>query len=626
MRTAIFFTLSLLWLTACQAPQPRETPPAARVAADEVQQLLAAAEAAASPEREKNQLAAVRLLLEQQQLELAGQLLATIPADLPPQLYATLIELQARLLVRRGEYAEAMNRLDDSGLLAIDSQLQADQQIRLARLRARVLGLNGDYLASAQQRIFIDSQLSGTEQRNNRDALWRALTNVPVNELQNFIPLAFSDDYRGWLELALIAKDNQDDLDTQIQRLDEWQQRRPNHPAADPLPGGLALLRELAANRPQRVALLLPLSGPLAPFGQAIRDGFVAAYYRARDRGSKVPVLRIYDSLQETDFMAVYQRAVTDGAELIIGPLDKQQLSSLFTRQTLPVTTLALNRLDDGLPPLGLFQFGLAPQDEARQAADLAFNDNRHRALVIAPDSEWGDRVSASFDARWNELGGKIVASTRFSGQEDLSSSIKNALLLQESESRARQLQSLLGQRLEFEPRRREDVDMVFLLARPQEARSIKPLLAFHYAGDIPVYSTSRIYEGYPQPEKDRDINGVRFVDMPWLLEQRDPLQELINDELEQNEAYQRMYALGVDSFQLYPRLRQLELIPNSRVYGRTGRLRLNERNEIEREMPAAVFRRGAPQLIPAVDQQLTDRGGDQDENLPQRRSASYYR
>lgn len=622
MKTMPFFAILLLLLSACQSPAPISTPTEdARSAADQIQQLLNEAKTASAPLRQEKQLAAIRLLLQQQQTDLAQQILDDIDSQqLPPSLFVEHSELSARVQLQREQYQQGLDLLNTPQLLQLlqqTSQLSPQQQTQLSLLQAQLLALKGDHLASAQQRIFIDSELRGEQQAANREALWFSLTQASIDALQQTANQTFSEEYRGWLQLALIAKDNQGDLDRQLERLQDWRNQYIDHPAANPLPGGLALLQQLAAERPRQLALILPFSGNLAPFGKAVRDGFLAALYQTRERGGQVPAVRFYDSQQTTDINALVQQAVDEGAELIIGPLDKQVLQQLFQRDSMPVSTLALNRLAEGMPPLGLFQFGLSPDDEASQIAELAYSDNRQRAMIIAPQGEWGDRVSSTFSQRWQALGGEIVALSRFDDQQDMSNDIKNALLLQESEQRARQLQSLLGTRLEFEPRRRQDVDMVFLLARPQQARSIKPLLAFHYAADIPVYATSRIYSGYPQPQKDRDLNGIRFVDLPWLLQPADSLQQQISRELDQSHIYQRMYALGIDCFQLYPRLRQLELITNSRVYGKTGDLQLNERNEIVRHMPAAQFKRGKPVLIPGISQSLMDgvASNDQDGN-----------
>jgi outer membrane PBP1 activator LpoA protein len=614
MKTSTLLSLSLilsLFISAC-ATSPEQRPDnAAQVSrsnAESIQQLLIDAEASPSPLREQQQLQAASLLLQEKQAGLAEQiLLSIIPSQLPATDYARLMSLMAKLYIQRGEYEQALSSIDSPQLIQTMDTLAMEQQLVLNQLRASVFALVGSHLASAQQRIYIDPLLDADAQQKNREAIWRSLMLVSIDELKQYLPTAFGEDYRGWIELALIAKDNQSDLDAQLALLNDWQARLANHPAAKKLPGGLEIIRELAENRPQKIALLLPTTGKLAHFGKAIRDGFIASLLQTQNRGGQVPALKIYDTEASDNFITLYQQAVAEGAEMVIGPLDKQRLRLLFDEVDLPVPTLALNRVENyGIPPQQLFQFGLAPQDEASQIAEIAFLDHRKNAMIIAPQGTWGDKVSLAFSQRWESLGGKVLARSTFTGQDDYSVTIKNALLLQDSEKRAQQVQSLAGEHIEFLPRRREDIDMVFLLARPQQARSIKPLLDYHYAGDLPVYATSRLYSGTLSPKKDRDINGVKFTDMPWMLETASPLRQTIDTEIPQSKQYQRMYALGIDSFQLHPRLRQLEVVPNSRVYGQTGTLKLNQRNEIERQLLLAKIKRGRATLIPFIDPTLS--------------------
>ena len=98
---------------------------------------------------------------------------------------------------------------------------------------------------------------------------------------------------------------------------------------------------------------------------------------------------------------------------------------------------------------------------------------------------------------------------------------------------------------------------MVFLLSeQPQQARSIKPLLAFHYAGDLPVYSTSQIFSGRRDPQRDRDLNGINIVEMPWLLTNDDPVYAAVLAG-GADEEMADMHALGADAFLLNWRLTQ---------------------------------------------------------------------
>lgn len=351
----------------------------------------------------------------------------------------------------------------------------------------------------------------------------------------------------------------------------------------------------------KQVALLLPLSGKLAAFGAAVRDGFMASWYEARERGANPPVIRLYDTSATPDFNQLYQQAVADGAAVVIGPLEKPQVAQLY-QQNLPVPTLALNRADieQSAPTANLYQFSLAPEDEATQIADIAFQENHRHAMVIAPEEEWRGREMQVFTQRWQQRGGEITTSVRYYDAQSLSQSIRAALNIPQSEARAKELEGIINRNVEFTPQRRRDVDMVFMLAKPQQARSIKPTLAYYYAGDVPVYTLSRIYNGAPNPSLDRDMDSVKFTEMPWILE-NSPLKQRILADQPQSGNFLRLYAMGIDSFRLYPHLRQMEVNTGSHIPGQTGNLTLNPQRVIQRQLLLAQMRDGKPEQVPSA-------------------------
>src|SRR5690606_5169240 len=110
---------------------------------------------------------------------------------------------------------------------------------------------------------------------------------------------------------------------------------------------------------------------------------------------------------------------------------------------------------------------------EAEEIARMAAQRNARRALIVAPQEERNARELQAFSARWRQQGGEIVATALFPNAQQLSQSIKTALNIPQSEARKRELEGLLGRRVEFAPHRRGDIDMVLVLARPQQARSI---------------------------------------------------------------------------------------------------------------------------------------------------------
>jgi outer membrane PBP1 activator LpoA protein len=131
------------------------------------------------------------------------------------------------------------------------------------------------------------------------------------------------------------------------------------------------------------------------------------------------------------------------------------------------------------------------------------------------------------------------------------------------------------------------------MLAKPAQARLIKPLLDFYYAGDLPVYSTSRIYGGYAAAATQRDdLDKVRFTEMPWVLQQSELKQRILTAQ-PASRNYLRLYAMGIDSFGLSSRLSQLKA-STSPVQAQTGSLSVDAQNIVQRQSRLAEIRNGA--------------------------------
>jgi hypothetical protein len=285
----------------------------------------------------------------------------------------------------------------------------------------------------------------------------------------------------------------------------------------------------------------------------------------------------------------------------VVGPLLKESVAQI-AQATIAMPTLSLNYLDVGLAaPARFYQFSLAPEDEARQAAERALMAGHLRALALAPDNEWGRRMLAAFTPAL-ELGGGTVLAYRFfdPAATDFTAQIQRLLLLDESRARQRQLSANLGVPLEFEPRRRGDVDFIFLAANVAAGRLIRPQLKFLYAGDIPTYSTSAIYA--PGGNGDPDLDGVLFVDAPALLG-TDPRAEQLRATLLRRwpagaVGRLRFYAMGFDAYSLVTGVFSGAV---AGVTGLTGKLSMEPDRQIHRQLPWAEFRDGGIVVLPEL-------------------------
>lgn len=467
-------------------------------------------------------------------------------------------------------------------------------------LRASALHLKAQYIASARERMFLSGVLEDEMYLQNHQAIWASLMLADETELTELSTKTSTPMFKGWLELALIVKQTQLDIDRQLSALRKWQVKYNNHPAAKELPGDLAQLEDYVQSKAKNIALMLPLSGKLATTGKALRDGLMAAYYQALQAGASVPEIKIYDTATTNDFWALYKQAIFDGNELVIGPLNKSNVERLQQESRLPVPTLALNYgvRDAQENPEQLFQFGLAVEDEAELAALYARQQGYQNAVALMPKGAWGERVFKRFSETWSAQGGQLVEAQFFTGKGDYNKVISRLFAVDDSERRARELRKQLGTPLESQARRRNDVDFIFVAALPQQARQIKPTLAFNFAKDIPMVATSQIYSGQIERSKDRDLDNVVFCDIPWVLEKNSLRKKIQKTWSQSNNNLDRLYALGVDAYQLYPRLGQIKIFKNSRIQGQTGALAMDSAGQIVRNLPFATFKNGVATKI----------------------------
>ncbi|CCK77212.1 LppC family lipoprotein [Oleispira antarctica RB-8] len=489
---------------------------------------------------------------------------------------------------------QVLNRIDRDQI----NQSSTKDQVRYGLLKAQFYELSGNNLTAARERDFLSSILEGDIKAENHQQIWKDLTNISLESLLKWAKTAPNTQFADWLQLAAIAKNTSHSLTGHIAAVNEWRLAHPSHPAAIELPGGLALLAEMAQQQPKHIALLLPLTGNLANSGKAVREGFMAAYYQTLQRGYDVPTISIIDTEASGNLTLAYGDAVALEAELVIGPLDKKKVNQLAKLESLPLPTLALNYSDNiamGEQPNDFYQFGLAAEDEARLIAERAFHLGHRRVLALSPDNSWGKRIYASFEQRWLDLGGYIAERRFYKEKKDYNPEIKALLNVDDSQQRYKAIRRIMREPVEFEPRRRQDADWVFLVALPKQGRQIRPMFDFNFAGDLPVFSTSQIFSGKQNRKKDTDLNGIQFTELPWLLESSELKTIVENNQKRAKGSYARLYAMGVDAFRLYPRLKQLAALPNSKIFGVTGDLSIDEQGKIHRKMPFAMFKRGRP-------------------------------
>ena len=462
---------------------------------------------------------------------------------------------------------------------------QAEDGVRVLMQRDAVLRSAKDKAAN-QRNIYLGLQSTGAS--------------LPAR------PQSSDDTINGWLVLGYITWQQRNDVGALRAALLDWRSVYPNHPAADSLVPELLKEVGILLNYPDRVALLLPLSGRQRATAEAIRDGFLAAHF-AQSNLPEQPEVMIYDT--SNGAIAAYERALRDGADFVVGPLLKEAVADIML-QPEKVPTLMLNtHPETSFRDEQIFQFALAPEDEARQVAQRAIAEGHHNAIVFKPDSDWGARVLSSFADELSANGGVVLDAVTYTPNlPDYSNDIKRLLLLNQGQARHSRINQIIGSNTDYEPRVREDADFIFLIANNKDGGMLRPQLRFYYAGQFMTYATSSIYQ--PGSDADGDLNGIVFPDSPWILGKISaPAIEAAIDNYwgPAAERRQRFYAMGNDAYRLLPLIYDVDGPITGSINGLTGRLSISPEGLVERRMSWAEIRRGKPYPLAETPELIQD-------------------
>lgn len=480
---------------------------------------------------------------------------------------------RADAALQEGDLLLARDLLSNPELLARHPQLSPEAHRRWLRLRGDLFGLLGDTGSSVAAYTELTGVLTDPEERREIErAIWQVLERTPTSTLTKLAAEPANARLHGWYQLALASREQTDGAAA----------NPPAHTgsAVDVIDASGAFS---AAPALQRVALLLPRSGDYSTAANAVRDGFMATLFAAQTAGASTPDVKLYDAASG-DVLDLYRRAVADGAQLVIGPLDQLALTRLATEPSLPVPVLGLNELN-GAPASTTAVFrtlSLSAADEAAAVAHRAWQEGRRSALALVPDAPWGRRALDTFSDTFTQLGGEVRASAVYDrALKDFVPVLRPLLAVTAP--------AAMPGTDEEPPHRRTDIDMVFLVAYPAQGRQIKPTLDFLYADDLPVYATSAIYAGVVDATRDADLGDIRFSTMTWALaDAATPAPETSLPE-----AYRPFFALGADAYLIHPLLAAAQPNAGIRIAGHTGTLVLDGGQQIRRIQPWARFRNG---------------------------------
>lgn len=439
--------------------------------------------------------------------------------------------------------------------------------------------------------------------------LWQAVSQFDSAERNTIIENG-DRNLIGWLALRDSSNSALHDPAALDHSVSTWRSQFPSHPANQTIVEQLYEIAESLSRKASHIALLLPLEGRYQGAAEAIRNGFLEAWFD--DPSATKPIVSVY-SVQPANVVERYRLALENGADFIVGPLEKQTINALLTRQKITVPLFLLNQIEPEtyaqisadpaleFEPELIYQFGLTPEDEARSVARYAWSRGVRRISAVAPQTSLGSRLINAFSSAWEELGGTLLQPTQYDdSQSRYVTAVRRVFNLDLSSARAKRLTEIIGRRVTHEPRARKDVEGIFIGGLPVDNRQLIPQLRYFGVAKVPMFSTSHTFTGVRDATNDLDLDGANFGDMPFILGA-----DTANRSYRQFRATwptlgpqaTRMHAFGQDAFVLSPLLSRLRYQNDSSVRGATGELAVDRSGVVHRSLLFAKFVNGIPRV-----------------------------
>lgn len=442
--------------------------------------------------------------------------------------------------------------------LQADNTLSPQASASLHASLALAYENQNDPLRTLEQRVLAESALSiatplNVEDINSNQAnIWEALSVLSTNQLVEMRGKSLDTNTQGWIDLALAAK-FLDDGENNEKAIEQWRRAYKDHPAnkgiaATLFPPSETKAPALKVKLNGAVALVLPFSNPyFYPATDAIERGFMAAKSIAGDNAS----VKIYPTQTNAEsVLKAQQKAIVEGAQYILGPLTSTR-------------TLTLSKANGQASNLKQLTYGLSEQDEVAQIIKKARNLGMQKVTVISANNDENIALAALFTEKWLALGGESTTLMSTAAADELKKQLTE-----------------------------NPADMILMLTDTNTARSLRSALPTN----LPTFSVSAIYSGTPSNEEDAPLKGIRFTDMPWLIDRENTAFSAYKkaaEDLPPGEM-QRWFALGADAYQILIALEKLsqEKSPQHAVSikGLTGQIEISTSGEISRSAAFASF------------------------------------
>ena len=422
-------------------------------------------------------------------------------------------------------------------------------------------------------------------------SLWHQLESLNEWQLAQLVK-ADPPFIKGWQLLLNYSHKYGADNEEFYRYLGLWEQHHPTHPAT--LIVEQLLTTTLSVSHIENIAVLLPLSGSQRSAGLAVQQGVLSAYNN--DTTSKINFI----DTNKIDWTTLATQFSESNIDHVIGPLLKSNVETYLNLSkqqiALQVPSLFLNF--PNTTDLDSYQtvLSMRPEDEAIQAAATLSQQHYSNPIILSHQDRVSKRLALAFSQQWQTSTGNEVDIVYFSQGKQMQVSLKEALDVNASQTRIKQLQSTLKDNIKSESRNRRDIDMIYLIGSASQTRLSKPYIDVNtspFASIIPIFASSRSHSNFDYNNNSKgstnDLQGLTFTQIPWLLTSKQQNSNLaqLSHKLwpKRTDSLSRIFAMGYDSYNLLNKVSLMQQAPYIRHYGQTGVLKLNKGNILTRSL-----------------------------------------
>ncbi|WP_261816641.1 penicillin-binding protein activator [Vibrio gallicus] len=496
---------------------------------------------------------------------------------------------RAELMVNNNQPADAIKQLNFQNQWKLDRQ----QWHRYYEMRSEIYQALYLPIKAAEELIYGADFLNEDQQQANSDHIWALLSSTSLDDLSAITVKSDEKDLEGWRTLAVYKQTLGGNLPRLQKTVQKWIDENVSHPAALYTPTELKEILALEILQPAKTALILPLSGKFAKQAKIIRDGFVFAMMRDKERDPTTDYV-IIDS-EKNSMDDIEQQLIDQDVDFVVGPLMKdkiEKLQQLQQESAAPIPMLALNFPDEVIQNNQFCYVTLSPEQEAQEAAKHLATSGYKYPLVIAPNGSYGRRMAKAFQQQWAQQQDTKAAAAYFKSNSQLQFAVNNVFGIQQSKRRIAQMDNLVGMEMEATERSRRDIDAVYIIAKDSELNLIKPFInvAINPEATPPkLYANSLSHSGIQRASQD--LSGVIYSDIPMLVNP-DPALEKEMQSVWSKSNFQiiRLRALGMDAYSLVNSLPNMKVSQGLTVPGQTGVLSIDDSCVVQRQLSWAEY------------------------------------